>query len=240
MSVLASFLPTAYFSNTQLHHLVACQMVILTLRHGLTSASTMGLTAYGFELVITRKQYARAARFARVALARVERHGSSRMRRRCACSGASSSSPGSSGALPLHLHRAGPARWKGAGDVVFVGLGYPPLPAVAGRGERLEEVERAARAAADFTRGVGNEPLRICVESVQRFTRALRGRPPAFPLEARGGGLRRAGEPQPAVRQLATASTASSSTSSWATAPPRSPKRATALRPHRLPTGPGR
>lgn len=185
MSVMATFLPTAYFCNPQLHHQVACQMMILTLRHGLTSASTVGLTAYGFELVITHKQYARAGSFARVALALVERHGFVADEAKVCLLVGVTLLPWVEPARSLYIFleralRAG----RRAGDVFFVCLGLTHrclLPLAAG--ERLEEVERAARAAADFTRGVGNEPLLICAEIVQRFTQALRGRPPALPLE---------------------------------------------------------
>ncbi|MBN8233354.1 AAA family ATPase [Corallococcus macrosporus] len=185
MSVLASFLPTAYFSNPQLHHLVACQMVILTLQHGLTSASTMGLTAYGFELVITHKQYARAASIARVALTLVERHGFVADEAKVSLvSGVAILSwvepPRSLYTYVERALRAG----RRAGDVVFVCLGLTHRCMLAlAAGERLEEVDRAARTAADFNRGVGNEPLLICVEVVQRLTQALRGRPPVLSQE---------------------------------------------------------
>jgi predicted ATPase/signal transduction histidine kinase len=185
MSVLAAFLPTAYFCHPHLHHQVACQMVILTLRHGLTPASTVGLAAYGFELAITHKQYARAARFGLVALTLVERHGFlAHEAKVCLLMGV---------ALlpwvePLHsllpFIEQGVRAGRRAGDVVFVCLGLTHRCLLAlSAGERLEEVDRVARAAADFTRSVGNEPLLICTEIVQRFTRALRGRPPAFPFE---------------------------------------------------------
>ncbi|RKH50002.1 GAF domain-containing sensor histidine kinase, partial [Corallococcus llansteffanensis] len=185
MSVLASFLPTAYFCNPQLHHLVACQMVILTLRHGLTSASTVGLTAYGFELVITHQQYARAASFARVALALVERHGFLADEAKVCLVVGVALLPWVEPARSLYTYlervlRAG----RRAGDVFFVCLGLTHRCMLAlAAGERLEEVERAAQAAADFTRGVGNAPLLLCVEIVQRLTQALRGRPPALSLE---------------------------------------------------------
>lgn len=185
MSVLAAFLPTAYFWHPHLHHLVACQMVILTLRHGLTPASTVGLAAYAFELVITHRQHARAVRFGRVALALVERHGFlTHEAKVCLLLGVA--------LLPWvepirslvpfieRCVRAG----RRAGDVVFVCLGLAQRCELAlAAGERLEEVDRAALAAADFTQSVGNAPLLICIEAVQRFTRALRGRPPALPCE---------------------------------------------------------
>ncbi|NOK12652.1 GAF domain-containing sensor histidine kinase, partial [Corallococcus exercitus] len=185
MSVLASFLPTAYFHDPRLHHLVACQMVILTLRHGLTSASTVGLTAYGFELVITHKQYARAASIARVALALVERHGFLADEAKVCLVAAVTILPWAEPPRSLYTYlervlRAG----RRAGDVVFVCLGLTHRCMLAlAAGERLEEVDRAARAAADFNRGIGNESLLVCVEVVQRLTQALRGRPPALPLE---------------------------------------------------------
>jgi signal transduction histidine kinase/tetratricopeptide (TPR) repeat protein len=185
MSVLATFLPTAYFWNPQLHHLVACQMMVLTLRHGLTSASAVGLTAYGFELVITHQQYARAASFARVALALVERHGFLADEAKVCVLVGVTLLPWVEPARSLYtfIERAVRAGRR-AGDVFFVCLGLLHRCLLAqAAGDRLEEVERAARAAADFTRGVGNEPLLICVEIVQRFTQALRGRPPAVPHE---------------------------------------------------------
>ncbi|RKH47240.1 GAF domain-containing protein, partial [Corallococcus sp. AB050B] len=185
MSVLASFLPTAYFSNPRLHHLVACQMVSLTLQHGLTSASTMGLTAYGFELVITHKQYARAASIARVALALVERHGfvADEAKVSLVVGVALLSWVEPPRSLYTYVERALRAGRR-AGDVVFVCLGLTHRCMLAlAAGERLEEVDRAARTAADFNRGIGNEPLLLCVEVVQRLTQALRGRPPALPHE---------------------------------------------------------
>jgi len=185
MSVLAAFLPTAYFFHPHLHHLVACQMVILTLRHGLTPASTVGLAAYGFERVITHKQYAIAARFGRVALALVERHGllahEAKVRLLVGVTLLAWVEPLRS-LFPLieQSVRAG----LRAGDVVFVCLGLTHRCQLAlAAGERLEEVDRVARASADFTQGVGNEPLLICIETAQRLTRALRGRPAALPVE---------------------------------------------------------
>lgn len=55
MDVLSDILPSSYFINVNMHRLVACFMVDLTLRYGVLQMSPMGLMAYGLERTIQRR-----------------------------------------------------------------------------------------------------------------------------------------------------------------------------------------
>ncbi len=63
----------AYVVDPELHRLIACYVVDLTLQHGIYPASSWGLAAYGLELAIAER-YAEAGRFVDIALRLVDRH----------------------------------------------------------------------------------------------------------------------------------------------------------------------
>lgn len=67
MGMLAALLPPAYLTDPNLHALVALRMVLLSLRHGVTSATALGCAALAAELV-ARGRPAEAREAAQVAL----------------------------------------------------------------------------------------------------------------------------------------------------------------------------
>ena len=50
LDLLAAVLPVSYFSDPDLHTIIACRSVTLTIRHGMSSASTLALAAFALEL----------------------------------------------------------------------------------------------------------------------------------------------------------------------------------------------
>ncbi|MGE3609436.1 MAG: AAA family ATPase [Bacteriovoracaceae bacterium] len=73
MGMLGEILPSAYFTDVNLHRLIAYHMVDLTLKHGVSPISPMGFAAYGLELSV-KKDYHTAQQLGEIATELVERH----------------------------------------------------------------------------------------------------------------------------------------------------------------------
>lgn len=66
MEVLSDILPSAYYADPNMHRLIACVMVDLTLRFGVFQLSPMAFAAYGLEMCIARR-YAEAEKLGDIA-----------------------------------------------------------------------------------------------------------------------------------------------------------------------------
>jgi predicted ATPase len=75
MRVLAALIAPAFFTDTNLFDLQVCQMVSLTLKHGMTDASTHGFGWFGWILCYAFRRYDDGYRFGRLALDLVEKRG---------------------------------------------------------------------------------------------------------------------------------------------------------------------
>lgn len=73
ITVLAGILPSAYFSDTNLHRLIASEIIVMTLTHGLGVMSPVGLSSYTLELCVMRR-YQDAERFGKTAIALLDRY----------------------------------------------------------------------------------------------------------------------------------------------------------------------
>jgi diguanylate cyclase (GGDEF)-like protein len=74
LDLLARAGPHGYITDRELHRLLACVAIDLTLQHGAYAPSAWGLAAYGLELS-ARERYAEGDRFAEAALGLIDRHG---------------------------------------------------------------------------------------------------------------------------------------------------------------------
>jgi len=176
MGVLAGMLPSAYFVDVNLHRLIACTMVDLTLRQGVCAMSPMGLAAYGFERSIARR-YAEADRFAQVALAIIDRHGFTACRSKvCNVCAASISVWNRELHAAIAVLREGVRAGVETGDQIFACLNHVQVPLLAAAaGDRLDEVDAEAQRSLEFVRSVGYEPLADVPFLLHRFVRALQG-----------------------------------------------------------------
>ncbi|HWH93997.1 MAG TPA: AAA family ATPase, partial [Baekduia sp.] len=74
LELLAGVLPSASHADVHLHRLLACQIIDLTLQHGLFAASTWGMAGYGLELALAGHPD-EGFEMAAAALEIVDRHG---------------------------------------------------------------------------------------------------------------------------------------------------------------------
>jgi len=177
INVLAGTLPSAYFVGLNLHRLIACHMIDLTLRHGLCALAPMGVAAYGMELAASGR-YEEAERFGRAALAAVERH------RFVACRagvlqifGATLAvwTQGVPAAIELVRESARAALESGEALVASHSRVQVVLLTFAS-GAPLEEVEREADRALDVLRSAGYAAMADVVHIPKRIVQALRER----------------------------------------------------------------
>ena len=75
MRVLAALIPPSFYTDTNLFDLQVCQMVSLTLKHGLTDAATHGFGWFGWILGHAFHRYDDSHRFGTLALDLIEKHG---------------------------------------------------------------------------------------------------------------------------------------------------------------------
>jgi PAS domain S-box-containing protein len=75
MRVLAALIPPAFYTDANLFDLEVCQMVNLTLKHGMTDASTHGFGWFGWILCYAFRRYDDGYRFGKLALDLVEKRG---------------------------------------------------------------------------------------------------------------------------------------------------------------------
>jgi predicted ATPase/GAF domain-containing protein len=75
MQVLSILTPPAYFTDLHLFCLLACRMVNLSMQHGVSGASTLGIALLGFILGPVFHRYGEGYRFAKLACDLVEKHG---------------------------------------------------------------------------------------------------------------------------------------------------------------------
>jgi predicted ATPase/serine/threonine protein kinase len=177
MNVLAGTLPNAYFVDLDLHRLVACHMVDLTLCHGLCALSPLGVAAYGMELAISG-QYEEAERFGRAALASVDRH------RFSACRAGVLQILGASLAVwtqgipaAIELLRASARAGLESGEAVVAAISrIHVLILMFASGAPLDEVEREADRTLDVSRSAGYAAVVDAVQISKRMVQALRRR----------------------------------------------------------------
>jgi predicted ATPase/signal transduction histidine kinase/CheY-like chemotaxis protein len=175
--VLAGILPSAYYVDLNLHRLVACKMVELTLAHGLCAISPMGASAYGFELAIARR-YAEAERFGRAAIAAVERH------RFVACRAKVLDIFGAAIVIwtqgpqaGIEALREGVRAARESGDAIFAGLCQVHAAVLLfAKGASLDEVAQEAHSAIDFIRAAGYAPMADPLVVTGRVIGNLRGK----------------------------------------------------------------
>ena len=177
MWVLAGISPSAYYADLNLHRLVACKMVELTLSHGLCALSPVGVSAYGFELAIAR-QYAEAERFGRAALAAVERHGFVACRAKVLdILGASILIWTQGLQAGIDALADGNRAARESGDVIFASLCHVHSAILLfAKGAPLDEVARETRSAIDFIRSAGYAPLADVLVIMERVVESLQGK----------------------------------------------------------------
>jgi signal transduction histidine kinase/ActR/RegA family two-component response regulator len=177
INVLAGTLPSAYFVGLNLHRLIACHMIDLTLRHGLCALAPMGVAAYGIELAASGR-YEEAERFGRAALAAVERHRFVACRARVLqILGASLTiwTQGVPAGIELVRESARAALESGEALVASHSRVQVVLLTFAS-GAPLEEVEHEAERALDVLRSAGYSAMADVVHVPRRIVQALRGR----------------------------------------------------------------
>jgi predicted ATPase len=175
--VLAGILPSAYYADLNLHRLVACKIVELTLSHGLCALSPVGVGAYGFELAMAR-QYAEAERFGRAALAAVERHGFAACRAKVLDIFGAAIVIWTQGLQAgIEALREGIRAARESGDVIFAGLCHVHAAVLLlAKGAPLDEVAREAHSAISFIRSAGYAPMADTLVITERVVGSLRGK----------------------------------------------------------------
>jgi PAS domain S-box-containing protein len=141
LDLLAAVLPVAYFSDPDLHTVIACRCAALTIRHGVTGASTLALASLALELDWRFHQVDVARRFAKVARTLCETHAYIAYSGRTFIAlGVVAAHTGSLGEA-LELQRAARAAALDVGDLAYAGFAGGEIVTLrVARGDPLDDV----------------------------------------------------------------------------------------------------
>lgn len=176
VAVLVGVLPSAYYVDPQLHRLVACTLIDLSLQHGLCPLSPMGFTAYALELAIRREFHGIEA-FVSVARRLVERHGFADARAMVLNLTANCTMWTRDATTAIGLATEGMQAGLENGDMIHAALCafHPPLFMLTA-GVALDRVAAEAEASTSFIRSTGYEALTVCTEAVSAIAKGLQER----------------------------------------------------------------
>jgi predicted ATPase/tRNA A-37 threonylcarbamoyl transferase component Bud32 len=177
VTVLAGMSPSAYFTDDNLHRLVAIEMIKLTLRNGACALSPVGLAAFGYELCAMHR-CVEGGRFGRAAAALAERHGFVRSRPQTSYLLGSYIIPWTEKLQSsLAVLRQGLVASAESGDLIYTAqcsLYAARIEFAAGTA--LEAVYQEVEQAAACMRAGRYEPLLMATTIIKRTIRALQGR----------------------------------------------------------------
>jgi len=173
-NVLATILPSAYFTDVRLHRLLAIVLVDLALTHGIVPASAMGFAAFGLELCISSR-YAEADRFAALARRLVDRDAFAANRGMVyLLIGASSNAFNHPLRTSLRYFRDSFRAALDVGDVFFGSFASNWLSLCRfWIGDPLEEVEREAQSGVEFLHKASYEPMVPIIASLRNLAHNL-------------------------------------------------------------------
>ncbi len=179
--VLAFLTGPALYTDINLYHLHFCKMVNLSLRYGISGATTFGYAGFGVILCLPFQRYAEGYRFGKLACDLVDKHGFAAYKARVYLSMemvALWTQPIESG---VEFARAARRAGAESGDLAFAC--YSCMHLVTNlliQGTQLDDVWRESESCLDFVRKGKYLDAADCIISQQQFIRNLRGQTATF------------------------------------------------------------
>ncbi len=175
-TLLIGMLPSAYFVDLHLHRLVASASVAMTLEHGVSLTSPMGLAAFGLEQAIARR-YVLADRLGHVALSLLARPGSEAVRAKVLnLLGAVIAVWTRGPTTAIEILRQGVQAGADSGDVLFACLCSCQVSLLTFcTGQPLGLVDAEVGATLSFLRAARFEALADVIQVCHQVSRCLQG-----------------------------------------------------------------
>jgi signal transduction histidine kinase len=193
LELFSAVLPPAYFVNPDLHDLLACQMVDLSLRHGNADVSVMGYVVFGQALGRVLKKWREAVRLGAVAVELMEKRGLVGSKAKvCQVIGGFINHRLHHFRDVLPLFRTSWSAGRESGEFTFAC--YASMSSVVYRlmmGDPIEDVIAEAEASMDFSRRTKNDAAWLPMADLREVLMCLRQgtEPPPAPPDL-GVGLR--------------------------------------------------
>ena len=178
MQALSVLTSPAYLTDFHLFCLFACRMVKFSMQHGISDASTLGFSCFGFMLGSVFHRYDEWYRFAKLACDLVEKHGFIANQPKVYHMVALWTQPIGTA---IDLTRAAIRTAIETGDLTFACYGmYQSVTDLLLRNDPLDAVWRESEMALDFAREAKFGDAADIIRSQQRFIATMQGRTATF------------------------------------------------------------
>ena len=181
MRVLAFLTGPALYTDINLYHLHFCKMVNLSLRYGISDASTFGYAGFGVMLCVPFQRYAEGYRFAKLACDLVEKHGFVTYKAKVYLSMEMAALWTQPIEFGIELIRTAFRAGAETGDLAFACYSCMHLVTdLLIQGARLDDVWRESEIGLDFVRKGKYVDAVDAIINQQQFIRNLRGQTTTF------------------------------------------------------------
>jgi PAS domain S-box-containing protein len=181
MRVLAFLTGPALYTDINLYHLHFCKMVNLSVRHGVSDASTFGYAGLGVILCEPFRRYTEGYRFAKLACDLVEKHGFAAYKTKTYLAAEMVALWTHPIYFGINLVRAGLRAGAETGDLSFASFCCMHLITdLLVQGAHLDEVWRESEICLDFIRKAKYLDAADAIISQQQLIRNLRGQTATF------------------------------------------------------------
>jgi predicted ATPase len=181
MRVLAFLTAPALYTDINLYHLHFCKMVNLSLRYGISDASTFGYAGFGVILCLPFRRYSEGYRFAKLACDLVEKHGFAAYKAMVYLSTQMAALWTQPIETAIELIRAAFRAGAESGDLSFACYSCMHLVTdLLIQGTHLDDVWRESETGLDFVRKAKYLDAADAIISQQQLIRNLRGQTATF------------------------------------------------------------
>ena len=181
MRVFSLLMRPAYFTDFNLWCLQACRLVAISLRHGMSGASTAGYSAWGTG-VLSRifHRYGEAYRFAKLACDLAEKHGFTANLPQVYSGLQSTALWTQPTDVPIEVNRKSIRTAIETGDPNAAFFFIATIPCLLLRNDALDAVWRESEVALEFSRRSKAHNVADMIQSQQRFIATMQGRTANF------------------------------------------------------------
>ncbi|MEO8004469.1 MAG: AAA family ATPase [Betaproteobacteria bacterium] len=177
MGLLSALRDSAFFADLHLYCLLTCRMVDVSIRHGISSASTQGLANFGIILGAEFHRYKEGYRFARLACDLVEKHDFLAYQARVHNTMGMVAPWTQSIATAFDFTRAAFRAASEAGDLTYICFSMSQtVSTLLLRNDPLDAVWRESETGLELARKAGFHYVYDLIVSQQRFIAAMQGR----------------------------------------------------------------
>jgi PAS domain S-box-containing protein len=181
MQAFSALTPAAYFTDFHFFCLFACRMVRISMRHGMSGASTQGYALLGFILGPVFHRYREGYRFAKLACDLVEKHGFIAYQAKAYRAMTRVAFWTQPIATAIDFNRAAFRTAMETGDLISACLCMDrSVTVLILRNDPLDAVWRESEKSLDFIRKAGFRDIADFIVSQQRFIATMQGRTATF------------------------------------------------------------